>query len=201
MDLRYALTAIRRMWLVVILVMVALAGLAAVMAQRTVPKYAATARGVVSVSRPDARPPSVLTSGSMYILARLTSYARLGTSSRVLDSVADELGLARTGQALRDRVVARNEVGTAFLDVTVADHDPATAARIADATMRQLATVVTDLESGAVTLTPTGPAATASTPVGPPRPLVVGLGTAGGAVAGAVLAVLAQLARDRRRVG
>ena len=144
MDLRDVLRAVRRLWFVVVLSLIAVSVLAAVLAVRTEPRYATTARGVVSVTDPETRPPSVLASSSQYILARLTSYARLAASSRVLDPVAAELGLDRAGHDLRREVTAQNEVETAFIDVTVEERDPALAARIAEATVRQLAATVTE---------------------------------------------------------
>src|SRR5690242_7988971 len=126
MDVRWTVKALRRQWLVVAIAAVGLGTMAGLTTYLTVPEYSATARGVVSVTWPDTRPTAALTSGSLYIQARLTSYARLATTSTVLDPVAAELRPAGTGRSLRDEVSARNDVDTAFLDVTVQDQDPGT---------------------------------------------------------------------------
>jgi capsular polysaccharide biosynthesis protein len=192
-DLRDVLRAVRRLWFVVVLSLIAVSVLAAVLAVRTEPRYATTARGVVTVTDPETRPPSVLASSSQYILARLTSYARLAASSRVLDPVAAELGLDRAGHDLRREVTAQNEVETAFIDVTVEERDPALAARIADATVRQLAATVTDLEGGTIRVTPTGPAPVPTAASNRHLTLDIGLGAVAGLLLGTLLAALADL--------
>ena len=196
MDLRDVLRAVRRLWFVVVLSLIAVSVLAAVLAVRTEPRYATTARGVVSVTDPETRPPSVLASSSQYILARLTSYARLAASSRVLDPVAAEVGLDRGGgHDLRREVTAQNEVETAFIDVTVEERDPALAARIADATVRHLAATVTDLEGGTVRVTPTGSAPVPTAASNRHPTLDIGVGAVAGLLLGTLLAVLADLIR------
>jgi capsular polysaccharide biosynthesis protein len=198
MDIRWTVGAIRRHWLVVAIAAVGLGAMAGVLTYLTTPEYSATARGVVSVTWPDSRPTAALTSGSLYIQARLTSYARLATTSTVLDSVTAELRPAGTGRSLRDEVSARNEVDTAFLDVTVQDQNPAVAARAADAVLAKLRTTIGELESGAVQLAATGPAAVPTVPSNRHITKNVGLAAVGGAVLGMVLAVLIQLVAERR---
>jgi receptor protein-tyrosine kinase len=126
--------------------------------------YTATAQGVVSVAAPQTRSANVLTSGSLYIIARMTSYAQLGETPGVLDPVASSLGLGVSGRALSDRVSTSAVVDTAVIDVTAEADDPDQAAEIADATVRQLGAAVGQFENGTIQVTLSSPAIAPSTP-------------------------------------
>ena len=201
MEVRWAVATIRRQPLVVALPSLLLAVLAAVLTYSTVPVYTAAARGVVSVAEPSSRSANVLTSGSQYILARLTSYAELATTTQVLDPVAATFGLPQGGPALARSVSAQNEVHTAFIDVSASDEQPQRAAAVADAVLARLAATVDDLENGNVRLVSTGPVAVPTAPSNKGVTVNVVLGALGGLVLGVALAVLAQFARDRRGTG
>jgi capsular polysaccharide biosynthesis protein len=164
LDVRSTLETLRRRWLIVLLVPVLVGALALAVTLHRTPVYKASAQGLASVAAPQTRSANVLTSGSLYILARMTSYAQLGETRRVLDPVAASLHLGISGRALGDRVSTSAVVNTAFIDVTAEADDPDRAAEIADATVRQLGTTVGQLENGTIQVTLSSPAVAPPTP-------------------------------------
>ena len=167
MELETVLRGLRRRWPAILLVGIIAAAGTGWFVRRTPPVYVATAEGIASVANPTQRPPYAFSSGSLYILNRVTTYARLGVTTPVLDPVAKELHLQESGLTLSGRVTSNSYVGKSVVDVTVAYNDPKMAATIADATLAQLSNVVSSLEGGNIEIRPAGPAII---PVAPVRP-------------------------------
>ena len=152
MNVETLLHHIRRGWTLIVPFVVVITGLAGVLTAQRTPMYTATAQGFVSITDAAQRPPGVLTSGSLYILARMTSYAQLAQTPAVLDPVATTLPYPGGESALRSVVSAASELNTPFIDVSVNAADPALATRAADAVVAQLAIVVHSYENGTLQL-------------------------------------------------
>ena len=111
MELHTVIRALRHRWLAILLVGVVAAGASAIYARLTPAVYIASAEGIVSVSNPAQRPAYAFSSGSLYILNRMTSYARLGVTTPVLEPVVDELQLQETALSLSGRIDSSSVVG------------------------------------------------------------------------------------------
>lgn len=194
MELSGAVNAVTKRWLIVVIVTVVLAAAAGVLTAMSRPMYSATAEGVVSVGAPQTRPPYALANGSRYILDRMTSYAQLGVTSPVLDPVAKELGV---NEPLTERVSCQSVANQALLRVTAEDKDPAAAARIADATLRQLGDVVGRIEHDNVVVSQVTPAAVPSAPSNQKVLRNTAVGAAAGLLVGLCVALGLGWASDR----
>lgn len=183
MELSEVVQAVRKRWLVVAVITVVFAAATGLVTSLARPVYAATAEGVVSVGAPQTRPPYALANGSRYILDRMTSYAQLGVTSPVLDPVSKELDVRGP---LTDKVTCSSVANQAVLRVTAEDASPTVAAKIADATLRQLGQTVEQVEHGNVVVSQVTPAAV---PSAPSNHMVL-RNTAVGAAAGLVLGLL-----------
>ena len=199
MNAQRLLDAVRRSWLLVVLSALVFLGIAVALTALPAPQYGATARGFVSVSAPEKRSPNVLTSGSQYIQARMTSYAQLGTSNPVVEPVISSLKLSESPQALRRRLSASAVVETAFIEIEVTDPDPAQAMVIADALVIQLGRTIEDLENGTVRVALSDPATPPARPSNRQFIRTGAVAAAGGLVVGMGLAVLVSSVRVRRR--
>ncbi|MCD2198137.1 hypothetical protein LQ327_32685 [Actinomycetospora endophytica] len=131
---------------------------------------------------------------NQYLGNRMTTYAELTQSDRVLGPAARQLGT--TVDALRPLVTASATSGNTTLTLATRSADPEAAAAATRAVDGSLISTITAIETspglappivGAVTSPPTVPAA----PFTPP----LGLAVAAGAVAGLVVALLAAAAR------
>lgn len=84
--------------------------------------------------------------GNMFAQNRVTSYVSLATSPRVLQAVADELGLVGGAGQLAGSVTASAPPQTVLINITAADSNPAQAARIANSTAEELIKGVASVE-------------------------------------------------------
>lgn len=122
---------------------------------------------------------------------RVTSYVSLATSPKVLQAVAQELGLSGGVQALEGRVTATTPAQTVLIDITATDPDPQQAAKIANSSAKQLITAVNEVEDvSIVRLSVFEEAASPSTPFSPRMPLNLVLGMLIGLLAGGGYAYL-----------
>lgn len=159
--------------------------------------YAATATTFVSAK--SASSLSDLSSGTSYIEAAVAGYATIAKTAYVLQPVIKELHLGTTPGALAGRISA-DSTGGAVLAITVTGKRAAQTAEIANAVAEQLKSAVITLTPGSqsksadsqVKLTVVDPAITPTKSVNPPATLLA----AGGALAGAVIAVLLGLLRE-----
>jgi capsular polysaccharide biosynthesis protein len=99
---------------------------------------------------------------------------------------------------LSGRVSSRSVVNTAIIEVSVEYNDPVVAARIADATMRQLGATIEDFENGTVHVALAGPAAVPSAPSNRRFAVNVALAAAAGLGMGMGIAVVLGAMNDRR---
>jgi capsular polysaccharide biosynthesis protein len=200
-ELTELLQAIKKRWLFIAIVTAISGVVAGGFAAMQPPMYTATARGMVSVSNPQNRPPYALASGSQYILERMTSYAELGVTTPVLTPVVNDLNLQETPLSLSGRVTSQSVVGKAVLEVAVTYNDPKIAAKIADSTMTQIGRSISALENGNVQMVSFGAAVPPTEPSNR-NALVTGMvAAAGGGALGCLIAVCLNLLAKRRRAG
>ncbi|WP_129337838.1 polysaccharide biosynthesis tyrosine autokinase [Cellulomonas endophytica] len=202
MELQDYVALLRRRW-VSVLAVAAVAVAAALAATLLVtPVY--EARSQVFVSTRGGGSTSDLLQGSSFTQNRVTSYADLVTSPRVLVPVIEALGLDTTPDELAESITAASPVDTVLITITVEDPDAARAADIANATATSLATEVTVLEkpedgASPVQVSVVRPASPAEGPASPDALLNLALGLLLGLAAGVGVAVLRELLDNRVR--
>lgn len=195
-----------RRWRLIVALTVLGVVVAIVITALTPKRYAAQAKLFVGTNGGSAQSAYA---ASQYAQQRMSSYAQLGDSQRVLSPVISSLGLHESVQALSQDVVLLNPSGTVTLDVTVTRAARAQAIDIAQAVAQQLGTVIEKLEGGSpsgaqapVDVTVTQSAVSPGGPVAPRPALNLILGLLSGFVLGAVLAIVRdQLDRTVRAVG
>lgn len=158
MELQTVLSGLRRRWLSMLLIGVIAAAVTGVIVRQKPGVYEATAQGIAVVSNPAQRPPYAFSTGSLYILNRMTSYAQLGVTTPVLEPVVRDLHLPETAASLSSHIYSWSPVGKSVINVTVFYSDPKLAAAIADDTLVQLGAAVSSVEGGNVEIRPAGPA-------------------------------------------
>ncbi|MGB8405368.1 MAG: hypothetical protein WCE30_15005 [Mycobacterium sp.] len=158
MELQTVLRGLRRRWLSILLIGVIAAVTTGWIVRQKPGVYEATAQGIAVVSNPAQRPPYAFSTGSLYILNRMTSYAQLGVTTPVLEPVVKDLHLPETAATLTSHIYAWSPVGKSVINVTVFYNDPKLAAAIADETLVQLGGAVSAVEGGNVEIRPAGPA-------------------------------------------
>lgn len=171
MSVARAIAVLRKRWYVVVAATL-LGGLGAYAASNTVtPVYHSTASLYFSVQAGSSG--SDINQGSAYTQNQMLSFARLATSSLVLDPVADELDGEFSSTELRRLMSVTIPQNTVILDIRVGSTDPERAARIANLVADSLITVVDDVapadDEGNATVTarsiePATPARFQSTP-------------------------------------
>ena len=176
MDLRDYARVLRKRWVSIVLLTILGIGAAALLTYVTPKSYTATTQSFVAISNSGSSSSDIL-SGATFAQQRVKSYTQIVDSPEVLQPVIDQLHLNTTVQALATRVSASSPLDTVLIEVQVKDGQAHQAADIANATSRQLGTVVENLETPAgatsspVKVTLTNPAVA---PAGPssPRPVL-----------------------------
>jgi receptor protein-tyrosine kinase len=189
---------VRRWWLPMVLAAAVgvAAGIALSMTTRTT--YVATTTSFVSLASRSAVDGDPF-AGSQFVLQRMDTYAGLATTSDVLDTVIDRLGLPLTAAQLRGEVSSTTPPNSVLLSVVVRDANRSRAAMIADAVAAEQARAVERAEAvgGGQDASPVRVTVIDSAVVEPAsllsRPVSVGLT----AVAAALLVLV--VARLRRR--
>ena len=171
MSVARAVGVLRKRWWIVLIATI-LGGVGAFVASNTVtPVYHSTASLYFSLRT--ASSGSDINQGSAYTQAQMLSFARLATSSVVLDPVADELDGDLTANQLRRMMSVTIPQNTVILDVRVGSTDPDRAAVIANTVADSLITAVDavapETSDGEATVTarsidPASPAAFQSSP-------------------------------------
>ncbi|WP_052209269.1 YveK family protein [Kocuria sp. ZOR0020] len=140
--------------------------------------------------------------GEQFAQARAASYAAVGTSSRVLEPVAEELGDGQTATSIASQVTVTNSPNTAVITVTGEAGDPQRAADLAAATADSLVATSAEIEgaddaaTSPVRLNIMQEAVVPSGPSAPSVPLNILVGAVVGLVFGLVI-VLARAGTSR----
>lgn len=131
MGVKDVVGILRRGWLLILLTIALLLGLAAAVNQLAPRSYAATSQIYLSVR--GAAQLNDLVQGSSFAQAQVATYANLVLVPDVLESAREDLGLEEDTDSLADRISATPLPGTVLIDVTVTDDDPQAAADLANA--------------------------------------------------------------------
>jgi succinoglycan biosynthesis transport protein ExoP len=198
MELQDYLRVIRQRWISTLAVTLVGLAVAAGYTVMQTPQYGARSQLFVSVSGGGTA--TEVIQGNTFAEKRVTSYVSLATSPRVLQAVANELGLAGGAGRLAGRVAASSPAQTVLIDITASDPNPAEAARIANSTARQLIQAVRDVEDvSSARLSVFEEATPASAPSSPRVPLNLTIGLALGLLLGVVIAVARTIFNTRIR--
>lgn len=199
MTIQDYLDALRRYWLVIVLLAL-LGGGAAFGYARTLPaEYSSTAAVMVVPQRGENT--NELVQGSSYVQNLVQTYAVLAASPMVLSPVIDELGLDETPTRLASRVSVVNTLNTVVIEISVTDTDPEQAQRIVAQITDSLTDAVTQVSpkdaanEPAVRLTTIAPARMPQAPIGPNTRLITLIGIALGLGVGVVFALVRRFLR------
>jgi capsular exopolysaccharide synthesis family protein len=187
--------ALRRNW-IVILVLTLLGGIAAFAYAHTLaPQYRSVASVIIIPERGDNT--SELVQGSSYVQNIVQSYAVLAAAPVVLKPVVDELGLDITPSQLANQVSVNTPLNTVVIDLAVTGEDREQAQQIANAIVASLKVQVAKLSPQgadgrpAVRMATIAPARLPLSSIAPNTRLYA----AGGALAGLALGIVYALAR------
>jgi succinoglycan biosynthesis transport protein ExoP len=198
LELQNYLHVIRKRWVSILLVTVAVAAAALGMAVTQTPVYEARAQLFVSVRGGGTA--TDVAQGNMFAQNRVTSYVSLATSPRVLQAVADELGLSGGAAQLSGRITASAPPQTVLIDIVASDAHAEQAAKIANLTAEQLIKGVTSVED--VSLVRLSVFEQAQVPASPssPKPITnLALGLVAGIVLGLASAFLREALNTKLR--
>ena len=194
MTLHDYLTALRKHWIIVLLLAAIGAAAGFGYSQFLSDQYRAQASVIVIPARGDNT--SELVQGSNYVQNLVQTYTVLATSPSVLDPVIEDLGLDETSTRLANRVDVAAPLNTVVIEIGVTDADPEGAQATADAIAAQLAVAVGDFsptgadDRPAVRIETIAPAQLPRNPVAPNTRLNTVIGGAVGLAFGVVTALL-----------
>lgn len=189
MSLSEFMAALRRRWWVVLLC--ALLGLGSGWLAAKATKTTYTATTSVLVGLPGAGTVAELQQGDIFTMSRARSYAILASSRLVLDKVAVKVNAGPSD--LSTQVSAAVQPETSVINISAVDGDPAYAAKLANATVAELATVVDEVDAGkahgkqggaSVAIVQLSPAAQPTTPTTPATKMYMLFGLIAGLTVG-----------------
>ncbi|MGB3675039.1 MAG: polysaccharide biosynthesis tyrosine autokinase [Candidatus Nanopelagicales bacterium] len=189
MSLGGYLDVVRRRWLSIVVITLAVLGGTAVYTLTTTKTYTATAQSFVALTGEADSSSNALT-GAQFAAQRVKSYTQIAGSPDVLQPVIAELKLPYTDSQLAMEVSASNPPLTVLIDVAVTDASAQQAAAIANAVSVQLGRTIEQLETpNAQTIAPvkvtlTEPAQPPSAPSSPKTRINLVLGLLLGLAAG-----------------
>ncbi|KAA9393137.1 polysaccharide biosynthesis protein [Kocuria coralli] len=201
MTLTRYLKALRRLWMTVLIATAV--GLVLGLGSALILPKSYEAQSTIFVNVSESTTVQDLQMGEQFAQARAASYAAIGTSSRVLDPVAEEIGGDVDASALAEDVTVTNSPNTAVITVTGTDGDAQRAADITAATAESLVRASAELEgasdsdSSPVQLSIMQEAVVPEDPAAPSVPLNLLVGAVVGLVVG-LLIVLARAGSARR---
>ena len=191
--------ALRKHWLIIIVLAVLGGGAAFAYSQVLPEQYRSESSVVVIPVRGDNT--TELVQGSNYVQNLVQTYTVLATSPVVLNAVIQDLGLDETANRLARRVTAEAPLNTVIINISVTDSSPKGAQRTANAIASELAKTVGRLspqgtdDQPAVRVETIAPAPLVSIPIAPNTRLNMALGALGGLAVGVAYALV------RRRFG
>lgn len=169
-------------------------------------RYTTSTRLLVSAQAGDTATPADLNLARGYAQQAVTSYVDIIPSSLVLQPVIEDLGLDSTVAQLSSKVSATASTTSTAITLTVSDHNPAQAARLANAIGDSFTAVVAeqlerpvDARPSLVRIDTLEPASVPVSPAAPNIPLTVALGALLGLAAGIGVAVLRSVLDNRVR--
>lgn len=195
MELRDYLRVLRRGWPLVLALIVLGVGAGAGISLATTKVYRADVQLFVATSASQSS--ADLNQGNLFTQDRVQSYTNIANSPQVTQPVVDRLKqLGLNSQQLSNKITADAPQNKVLINLHVVDHNPQTAALLANTVAAQFATVVEDTErtdaggKPVVKLTVIHPAVVPSSPIKPNKVLNIGLGLVVGLVLGIGLVIL-----------
>jgi succinoglycan biosynthesis transport protein ExoP len=143
-ELHEYLAILRKGWLSILLITALAVAGAMTATLLATPTYQAKSQVFVSVDTGGST--SDLLQGSNFTQNRVSSYAAMVTSPRVLNPVITFLKLPTTSDQLATSITAESPINTVLINITVTDKNPQVASDVANATADSLGTQVTALE-------------------------------------------------------
>lgn len=144
-TLGHAWEAVRKYWLLILGLAVVGAGAGFAVSSSATPQFQSTASLYFALDQGTSG--ADLNQGSTYTQNQMLSFARLASSSRVLDPVIEDLGLDAETRDLVRSVEVTIPQDTVILEVTAASGSPERAAQIANAISQELVAVVQEVVS------------------------------------------------------
>ncbi|GAA4113865.1 polysaccharide biosynthesis tyrosine autokinase [Nocardioides fonticola] len=142
-------------WRVIVATVVLAVSGASLYTYLTPPTYTATTELFVAIGNSSGDDSaSGIGAAVFFVNSRVKSYPDLVKSPLVLDPVIKELGLDTTSSALADDVTASVADGTVLMDVSVSSESASQAATIANATGKQMVSIVEDLDRSSTGTSP-----------------------------------------------
>ncbi|MGP5026154.1 polysaccharide biosynthesis tyrosine autokinase [Glutamicibacter sp. BW77] len=203
MELPEYLMALKRHWLLIVIVAVLGGGIGFGVGKMTPPTYSATSSVFVSASSGEST--SELVQGSNFTQNLMQSYAQLATMPLVLEPVMDELNLTGSVASLRNRVSVNTPLNTVLINIRASAGSPKQAADLANAVAAELAVQAKALApkqaSGlpAIEMKPVGVAVIPKFQSAPNTKLLTATGLAGGLFVGVLYALLRSVIDTRVR--
>lgn len=203
MELPEYLMALRRHWLLIMLVALLGGCVGYGVGKMTPPTYTATSS--VFVSARSGESTSDLVQGSNFTQNLMQSYAQLATMPLVLEPVIDELKLSESAVTLSNRISVNSPLNTVLISIRASAGEPEEAADIANAVAEELAVQAQQLApkqaSGlpAIDMQPVADAVIPKFQSAPNTKLLAATGFAGGLFLGVVYALLRTVVDTRIR--
>ena len=145
MDFKQFLQVLRRRWRSILALLLIALGVAALLSFVVFsPSYESKSRVFLTV---DVRDTTDAYAASLFASSRAESYADLAQSGELAQRVIDALNLDMTAEELADKIEAEVVESTSLIEITVEDPDARRAQSIADVTVEQFATYISDLET------------------------------------------------------
>lgn len=193
-ELRDYLRILRRGWPAVLVIVVLGVGAGIGLTVASTKIYQASVQLFVATSTSQSA--TDLAQGNTFAQDRVQSYTSIATSPQVTRPVVRDLALQLSDQQLSDKISADAPQDKVLINLHVTDHDPRTAAKLANAVATQFAKVVQNTEKtdamgkSVVKLTVIHPASVPTTPIKPNKLLNIGLGFVIGLLLGIGVVVL-----------
>lgn len=192
MELRDYLRILRKGWPLILAFVVVGSALGVGITLATTKVYQASVQIFVATAAGDD--PSQLAQGNTFSQAQVQSYISIANAPSVTDPVIQQLKLNLTSQQLAEKITADAPQAKVLINLQVTDHDPRTAANLANAVAARFNLVVaqTAQTSGkaVVKLTVIHPATVPTSPIKPSKLINIGLGFVLGLLLGLGLIVL-----------
>jgi capsular exopolysaccharide synthesis family protein len=195
MDLRTYLAAIRKGWLLILVLTILGAGIGAAAFYRTPATYASTVDFYVST--PPTQGASAQ-SGGQFAEGRVNSYILLLSSEQLAQRVVDSTGVELSPRALASRVTATAELNTVVVTATVLDGSPQRSLQIAQGVADNFPKLVDELDNqgraNAIVVINVVSGPTLQTgPVSPDWKRYIGVGLLAGLLIGLLIAILREV--------
>jgi len=194
-DLRDYLDILRARWVLIVVTTLLGASAAAVGSMLTTPLYQSCTTRFVSIHDAQLSVATAYT-GSLFTQQRVKSYVDGVTSTPVMQSVVEELGIPLTPGQLASKIDVNNPLDTVNLEICATDPNPVQAQRIASATADQFRAFAGTLEqpqedgSSLVEISQLEAANLPTAPVSPRTEINIALGFLVGLALGVGAAVL-----------